>query len=216
MRASARAYATLREEILDGSLGPGTVLAEVEQAERLGVSRTPVREALARLVSDGLVSAQSARVLAVAELSAGSIVDLYELREALEEQAARLAASRGDHDRFAAIADRFRTAGTLVDAGSAGLGEYYEVIADFELAVDEAVANPHLSAALRSVRLHSTRVRRLARHDPDRLRAAAAEHRLIVEAIAARDQSLAAHATHVHLHMSLRHALASIEARRVA
>ncbi|GAA1956141.1 GntR family transcriptional regulator [Agromyces allii] len=216
MRASERTYATLREEILDGTLAAGTVLAEVEQAERLGVSRTPVREALARLVSDGLVAAQSARVLVVAELSGGSVVDLYELREALEEQAARLAARRGLPGRFTALAERFRAAGALVDTGEAGLAEYYGVIADFDRAIDEAAGNAHLSTALRSVRLHSTRIRRIARHDPDRLRAAASEHLLIVEAIIARDQSLAAHATHVHLHMSLRHALASIEARRVA
>ena len=71
-----------------------------------------------------------------------------------------------------------------------------------------------LVAALRSARLHSVRVRRLARHNPDRLRAAASEHLLIVEAIIAGDASLAAHASHVHLHMSLRHALASIESRQ--
>ncbi|ANJ25533.1 GntR family transcriptional regulator [Agromyces aureus] len=216
MRASERTYETLREEILDGTLAAGTVLAEVEQAERLGVSRTPVREALARLGSDGLVAAQSARALVVAELSGGSIADLYELREALEEQAARLAARRGEPERFTALAERFRAAGELVDAGETGLAEYYAVIADFDRAIDEAAGNSHLSAALRSVRLHSTRIRRIARHDPERLRAAAGEHLLIVEAIIARDQSLAAHATHVHLHMSLRHALASIEARRVA
>ncbi|WP_127792007.1 GntR family transcriptional regulator [Agromyces sp. LHK192] len=216
MRASERAYAVLREEILDGSLAPGSVLAEVEQAARLGVSRTPVREALARLVADGLVAAQSARMLVVAELSSDSIAELYELREALEEQAARLAAGRREPRRFADLAERFRAAGELVDGGERGLAEYYAVIADFDRAVDEAVGNDHLGSALRSVRLHSSRVRRLARHDPDRLRAAASEHLLIAEAIVAGDQALAAHATHVHLHMSLRHALASIEARRVA
>ena len=57
MRAGDRAYRTLRTEILDGVLEPGTVLQEVEQSTRLGVSRTPVREALRQLAADGLVEA---------------------------------------------------------------------------------------------------------------------------------------------------------------
>src|SRR5688500_10178468 len=108
MRASDRAYRALREEILDGVLAPGTALAEVEQANRLGVSRTPVREALARLEADGLATAASPRVLQVSELSAASITALYELREALEEQAARLAAMRRDPERFESLRGRLQ------------------------------------------------------------------------------------------------------------
>ena len=92
-RASDRAYEALRSEILDGVLLPGTVLGEVEQSARLGVSRTPLREALSRLTADALVE-PSGRGLVVTELSTDSIRELYELRQALEEQAARLAAAR--------------------------------------------------------------------------------------------------------------------------
>ncbi len=214
MRASERAYRELREEILDGVLAPGTALAEVEQAARLGVSRTPVREALARLEADGLATAASARVLQVSELSPASITALYELREALEEQAARLAATRRDPARFAELHERLAAAPRLLDRGDEGLRTYYDTVDALDEEIDAATANPMLVAALRSARLHSVRVRRLARHNPDRLRAAASEHLLIVEAIIAGDASLAAHASHVHLHMSLRHALASIESRQ--
>lgn len=214
MRASERAYRELREEILDGVLAPGTALAEVEQAARLGVSRTPVREALARLEADGLATAASARVLQVSELSPASITALYELREALEEQAARLAATRRDPARFAELHERLAAAPQLLGGGDEGLRTYYDTVDALDEEIDAATANPMLVAALRSARLHSVRVRRLARHNPDRLRAAASEHLLIVEAIIAGDASLAAHASHVHLHMSLRHALASIESRQ--
>ncbi|MEF3402838.1 GntR family transcriptional regulator [Agromyces sp. CCNWLW203] len=214
MRASERAYQELREEILDGVLAPGTALAEVEQANRLGVSRTPVREALARLEADGLATAASARVLQVSELSPASIVALYELREALEEQAARLAATRRDPARFAELHERLTAAPQLLDDGDEGLRTYYDTVDALDGEIDAATANPMLVSALRSARLHSARVRRLARHNPERLRAAASEHLLIVEAIIAGDASLAAHASHVHLHMSLRHALASIESRQ--
>lgn len=213
MRASERAYRALREEILDGALEPGTALAEVEQATRLGVSRTPVREALARLEADGLATAASARVLQVSALDAASIVALYELREALEGKAAALAAARREPAPFTALRDRIAAAPALLDTGDEGLRAYYDAVDALDDEIEAAAANPMLGAALRSVRLHSARVRRLARHHPERLRSAASEHLLIVEAIIAGDTALADHATHVHLHQSLRHALASIEAR---
>lgn len=99
MRASDRVYQQLREEILDGILAPRDTLTEVEQSTRLGVSRTPVREALSRLTADGLVAAASGR-LVVTGVSADDIIALYELREALEVQAARLAAARRDAEVF--------------------------------------------------------------------------------------------------------------------
>ena len=88
MRASDRAYRTLLDEIQSGRLAAGAVLGEVEQAARLGVSRTPLREALGRLAADGLVVQQSPRVTVVSDVDAGDIRELFELRRALEETAA--------------------------------------------------------------------------------------------------------------------------------
>ena len=203
MRASDRAYRTLLEEIQSGSLPPGSVLGEVEQAARLGVSRTPLREALGRLAADGLVVQQSPRVTVVSDIGSGDIRELFEVRRALEETAARLAAARGDAEAFGRLAAAFGSAS--VD-GRAAMDAYYALIAEFDAALDVSVANDYLIAALRTVRTHLVRVRRLARDNPDRLAASVQEHRLIASAIAARDAELAAHATHVHLH----HALASI------
>jgi DNA-binding GntR family transcriptional regulator len=209
MRASDRAYRTLLDEIQSGRLAPGSVLGEVEQAARLGVSRTPLREALGRLAADGLVVQQSARVTVVSDLDAGDILELFELRRALEETAARLAVERGDVKTFAELAEAFGEAS--VD-GAAATDDYYAVIERFDAALDEAVRNDYLTAALRTVRTHLVRVRRLARDNPGRLAASVAEHRLIASAIAHRDADLAAHATHVHLHNALRSILDSIGA----
>jgi len=214
MRASDRAYATLLDEIQRGSLGPGTVLGEVEQAARLGVSRTPLREALARLVADGLVTQQSPRVLAVTDVEPGDIRALFEVRRALEESAARLAAVRGDRGLFADLAAQFDAAGQGLDSAPGALDAYYEVIARFDAVLDAAVDNDYLSSALRTVRTHLVRVRRLARDNPDRLAASVAEHRLIATAISVGDADLAAHATHVHLHNALASILASVEDAR--
>lgn len=198
--ASDRAYADLLDGIQSGALPAGFVLGEVEQAARLGISRTPMREALRRLAADGLVVQQSPRVTVVADLDADDIRALFEIRRALEETSARLAAARGDARLFAQLAEEF----AHVDlAGAAGRDAYYALIARFDAALDAAVDNDYIASALRTVRTHLVRVRRMARDKPARLAASAAEHRTIAQALAARDGDLAAHATHVHLHNAL-------------
>ena len=198
--ASDRAYADLLDGIQSGALPAGFVLGEVEQAARLGISRTPMREALRRLAADGLVVQQSPRVTVVADLDAGDIRALFEIRRALEETSARLAATRGDAGLFAELAEEF----AHVDlSAAAGRDASYALIARFDAALDAAVDNDYIASALRTVRTHLVRVRRMARDKPARLAASAAEHRTIAQALAARDGDLAAHATHVHLHNAL-------------
>lgn len=209
MRASDRAYAELLEQIQTGILAPGTVLGEVEQAARLGVSRTPLREALGRLVADGLVVQQSPRVTVVSDVDVDDIRALFELRRALEESAARLAAARGDAEAFAALAEDFARSSIT---GDEGRDAYYALIARFDAQLDASVGNDYLVSALRTVRTHLVRVRRMARDIPERLAASVSEHRVIAAAIAARDADLAAHATHVHLHNALTTILASLDA----
>lgn len=207
MRASDRAYETLLGEIQSGELAPGSVLGEVEQATRLGVSRTPLREAIGRLASDGLVAQQSPRVTVVTDVDIDDIRELFEVRRALEETAARLAATRGDAAKFAALATAF----TQVHLdGAKGREDYYRLIASFDELLDAAVGNDYLTSALRTIRTHLVRVRRLARDNPARLSESVAEHRVIASAIATKDADLAAHATHVHLHNSLSNILASL------
>jgi DNA-binding GntR family transcriptional regulator len=206
-RAGDRAYATLLDEIQRGVLAPGTVLAEVEQATRLGVSRTPLREALRTLGAHGLVEQLSPRVTVVAGIDADDIRALFELRRALEETAARLA-SRAEHrEVFAALADEF----AAVEPVASRADDYYALIARFDAELDAAAANDYLASALRTVRTHLVRVRQLARDKPERLAASAPEHRLIAAAIAAGDADLAVHATHIHLHNALTSILASLE-----
>lgn len=211
MRASDRAYATLLDEIQSGALPPGTVLAEAEQAARLGVSRTPAREAIVRLVADGLAAQQSPRVTVVTDFDAADIRSLFEVRRALEESTARLAAQRCDPAVFAELARAFAAAHPE-RADDAAVDAYYALIARFDRALDATVDNAYFTGALRTIRTHLVRARRLARDNRARLRASVEEHRLIAEAIANRDPDLAAHATHVHLHNALTSILAAIDA----
>jgi DNA-binding GntR family transcriptional regulator len=89
----AAIYAALRAKILDGTLQPGAGLREIPLAEEFGVSRTPVREALMRLESDGLAR-RDGRSLVVHAVSAEELIQVYDLRINLESEAAAQAAER--------------------------------------------------------------------------------------------------------------------------
>jgi DNA-binding GntR family transcriptional regulator len=103
-----RAYVDLREEIIDVSLPPGTLLREDELMQRLGVGRTPVREAVQRLQRDGFVTVIPRRGTLVSEISITDLAAIYEVRKHLESWASRLAAER------ATAEDRVQ-AQTLID-----------------------------------------------------------------------------------------------------
>ncbi|HEY8701479.1 MAG TPA: GntR family transcriptional regulator [Arthrobacter sp.] len=205
MRASDRAYTALRDDIVEWRLRPGTLLAEVEQSERLGVSRTPLREALGRLTSEGLTTAAGGRGVVVTDISLEDIDELFELRETLEGRAAALAAERGDPAEFGQLHHQLQAAPELLGTDDPARHGYYGLVARLDAAIDVAISNAYLAQAMGSLRVHLVRVRRLAADDAARLTAAASEHAAIAEAIAARNPRLAEAATIVHLHRSLAH-----------
>lgn len=211
MRASDQAYLALREQIIDGSLAAGSVLAEVEQSRRLGVSRTPLREALARLVGDGLVSSHTGRGLVVTAVTTNRIRELFEVRQPLEEQAARLAARRRDRSVFESLQAEFRGVEVLLATDDPARHRYYELVGRLDATIDAAAGNPLLVATLNGVRTHVARIRRMSSDNPQRLREAAREHLLIVDAIVDGEETIAATATALHLYRSLTNILESIE-----
>lgn len=219
MRASDVAYTALRDDIVEGRLAPDTVLGEVEQSERLGVSRTPIREAFSRLTAAGLALQSPGRGTVVSPISLADVDHLFELRIPLETQATQLAAQRGERAPFATLAEEFAAVaehgpGTADQPGAPdqpSTSEYYRLATELDAAVDAAVANPYLSTALQSLRVHLVRIRRLAQDEPQRLTASAYEHRDICRAIAAGDPELARAAAAVHLRRSLTYIKAAAE-----
>lgn len=209
MRASEKAYAALRSDIIDWTLPPGTVLGEVELSERLGVSRTPIREALARLSAEGLAEPQSGRGVVVSEISLDHLDELFELRSALECRAAELAAQRGEAEVFFELNRQLANAGELITDADPNRGDYYRLAGDLDAAIDAAVGNQYLNQALKGLRVHLVRVRRLAKDNPARLRDAAREHAAIALAIAHGNPVVASAATLLHLDNSLRHLMAT-------
>lgn len=103
LHLSESVYISVRDAISAGIFKPGDRLREVSIAESLNVSRTPVREALQRLGSDGLVSNGSARGFVVTELDRQQVLELYVLREILEGTAASFAANRASEAEIAAL-----------------------------------------------------------------------------------------------------------------
>ncbi|MEV1021591.1 GntR family transcriptional regulator [Streptomyces sp. NPDC050264] len=111
-----RVLATLRQEIIGGRLRPGDRLVERELAERFGVSRVPVREAIRALLSEGFVTFETPRRAVVRTLTRTDVTELYELREALEVYAAGLAAERAEPGGLAELAE-------LLDRAALATGE---------------------------------------------------------------------------------------------
>src|SRR5207253_6186016 len=115
--ASVAATELIREAIVDGRLEPGRRLKEEELARELGISRTPVREALLVLQSEGLVAAEPNRGATVRSHDAEDLDDLYQLRALLEGYAARRAATRIAEEALGELAASCERLATLVDGG---------------------------------------------------------------------------------------------------
>ena len=152
---SDQVYSTLRTQLREGLLRPGQRLQEVALALELGVSRTPVREALARLASEGLVSADG-RSFVFPGLTAGDVDDVYQLRFLLEPEAIRQAAAAGDAPARARIE---ATLADAVAAHAAGDAEgFMAANASFHAAWLALVRNRRM---VRAIKLYSDHVRYL-------------------------------------------------------
>lgn len=201
-RGSEPAFQQLAREIQTWELRPGDVLDPGGLAERLDLSEAAVIEALGRLASAGLVEARDG-VVVVAGFDSENVIELFELREALEVQVARLAARRHDPQVFLRLRRELTAALETCRAGEGdGFGVFYGVVDQLDQAMDDAVSSPFLVAALVPLRAHLLRVRRV---NPSRTRFvhALAEQLVIIDAILDRDEVLAMQATAVHLRASL-------------
>ncbi|QVJ02695.1 GntR family transcriptional regulator [Nocardiopsis eucommiae] len=168
---------------------PGTHLNETRLAERLGVSRTPLREALHRLTRDGLVRISPGRGAFVTEIALRDVVHHFQMREALETHAVRLCARAEERSVFAELERRFlEWCSRFEDGSDADDADYYALTERLDAEVSEGAANPYLADALTSVRQHLRRLRRIARRTPARMALSAREHALICAAVSEGDE----------------------------
>ncbi|GGF82457.1 GntR family transcriptional regulator [Azorhizobium oxalatiphilum] len=207
-------YEELKALILTGELRPGERLAEADMAQRLGVSRTPLRQALSRLDQEKLVTKRATGGYLVVRLDATAIADLVGLREALDTHAARLAAqvaSDADLDRLRACIAELESVAGHVDAQE--VAAEYDLGLRIHLVIAEATGNAALLDAVKQVydRLQLAIWLEVswADHLIDRL----SEHRQIVDAICRRDPDAAAEAARAHVQRSLQNMLQVLKLR---
>jgi DNA-binding GntR family transcriptional regulator len=195
--AAERVYAHVKQGVLDRRYGGGTLLTEGELADAVGVSRTPVREALLRLEAEGLLRLYPKKGALVLPVSSQEIADVVETRLLVEEHAARkavpappallarleelLARQRREADAgdLAAVAltDRTFHAEIVRAGGNEILSRLYDQLRDRQLRMGVAVMHSH----------------------PDRVAKTLTEHRLILDALRSGDAAAAVEVVHRHV-----------------
>src|SRR5262245_38457242 len=208
LRTRSRAefvYDSLRDAISDGRIAGGERVREEEIARNLGVSRTPVREALQRLQQRGLLVLGPGRGLVVARLSQQQVIELYAMREILEGSAARFAAQ---HATAAEIAMLYQLQEELKAAeGDAML--HVSLNRRFHQAIYQAAHNRYLMQTLDALDDSFALLRSTTFRLPHRQRNSDEERRRIIAAIEQRDPDLAEQAAREHIVQAQRSRLES-------
>lgn len=190
-------FNTLRQAILTGELKPGERLMEIHLADKLGVSRTPVREAIRRLELEGLVTMLPRKGAQVAHITEKNMSDVLEVRLVLDELAVVLACERITDDEIAQLneaCDKFEKAidsGQIRDITSADVA-FHDIIFN-------ASRNMRLSQIVNNLAEQMYRYRFEYIKDSSGWQSLIHEHRIITDAISKRDSETASKAIHLHV-----------------
>ncbi|MFT4261749.1 MAG: GntR family transcriptional regulator [Nocardioides sp.] len=208
VRRSDDIYAKIRREIVRGGLRPNQRIAEIELAEWLKVSRTPVREALLRLELDGLV-ATDRRGWMVYEHTAKEIEEIFQCRIALDSYATRCAAlQRTD----AQLADIQAVRSAAVDIDPTHAEELVQSNDLFHDLVIDAAANPLMTRLIEQSRVYHFNRRVAIGYTPTEWERSHAEHAAIADAIARQDADEAEGLARAHISWALERTLATLDA----
>src|SRR4051812_32457989 len=200
-RAGLAVYAALHDAIVSAELEPGRQISENVIADMLGVSRTPVREALARLRDDQLVQIVPQLGTFVSRISVAGVDDAQFLREALECSAVRLAAERVDAADVAELDLLIRHQEVARDTTDASA---FLVLDDqLHSTLCELSGRPIAWTIVARANGHLNRVRRLSLAEPRYIAEMIEEHKAVVDAVGARDPDAAEDALRHHLRMVL-------------
>lgn len=202
-RPQGDAYHQIRRWIVEGRLRPDERLVEQRLAEELDLSRTPVREALRMLHSEGLVHFEPHRGARVRSLSIEDVGDLYELRARLEAMAAELAAERATGDQLERLSAAEVEFASAVDQAQAGDIEAIRVVFHhnevFHLTVLEAAHHERLAQSLIGTVDHTLVFQAFRHYHPSVMARSVLFHGLIAEAIRCREGARAGRLMHEHV-----------------
>lgn len=196
-----RTYEAIRAAVLSGDLPPGTPLSVPELARRLEVSRSPVREAVQRLVHEHLATAVTHSGAVVSRMDGEELRSLYVVREMLEGLAARLATEVTDQAGLDALADILSEHESLFEAEDGGDtgARHIELDTRFHRAIRDLAGNHHLSGILESIVDRSHSAMHTLWGGDEQARIALDEHRRIVAAIRSGDPAAAEEAARDHI-----------------
>jgi DNA-binding GntR family transcriptional regulator len=203
-----RAYIRLKTDIGNGVMAPGSRVRESEIAERLGISRTPVREALRRLEADGLIVHAAHQGAVVAQLDHQAVIELYDMRETLEGPAARYAARHASEAEIQDLAELVES-----ESETADLAARAELNRAFHASLYRAGHNRYLLKALLSLGDAMILLGGTTLGTDERFKAAHAEHMDIVKAIEDRDPNRAETAARAHIRNAQRARLKLLRSR---
>lgn len=182
-------FETLREAIINAVLKPGERLMEIQLAEEMGVSRTPVREAIRKLELEGFVVMVPRKGAYVAGISIKDIADVFEIRAAMEGLAAGLAAERITEEELEQLERILVKIGECVQNND--LEKLIEVDTEFHDTLYKACRNERLVQIVSNLREQIQRARTASLSTPGRSKYALEEHKKIVEAVSERNVELA-------------------------
>ncbi|HEX4752946.1 MAG TPA: GntR family transcriptional regulator [Solirubrobacterales bacterium] len=203
-RASAGPYlyAALRDQIVRAELAPGERLSEAELGERLGVSRTPIREALGRLRDDRLVEVRPQIGTFVSRISPQSVSDAQFIREALECTAVRVSAELADEESMAQLQENLRAQERATDR--IDIDSWLLLDDTFHRNLCDLSGHPAVWPVNERAKSHLNRLRRLSLSMPDYLSTMVDDHRVVADAVADHDPDAAETALREHLRAVLR------------
>jgi DNA-binding GntR family transcriptional regulator len=194
---SERVYKHLREEILSDRLPPGTELSEVALSKELAISRGPIREAMGRLAAEGLINVRPRRRAEVRSLTPQELIDAYEVREALEVLAVRLAVPRvteADLARLDHLIEKMAE-----HAKENAIGDFFAVNVEFHETLCELSGNKKLREVHHRLEGEIGRFQARTLALRGNLDGSLTEHRAILAAIRLRDADKAAALTAAHV-----------------
>ncbi len=213
-----RAYAHIQRKIASGELRPGDAVSELALSKELGSSRTPIREAIGQLVAEGLLEQVHNRGAVVVELTRQDIIDLYELREALEVYAiakvARETTSRADLERLTSLTNEILVLrDELHQSGESALNarqmhRFVTCDLSFHTLLIRMAANARITKVLNETRL-LMRIFAIHRHghSAELLERIHRYHASVIRAVSRRDSEAAAKALSEHIKASQRERL---------
>lgn len=204
------AYRQLLAEIRSGQLLPGARLRETELAERLGISRTPVREAIRQLEADGLVTHQARLGATIRRLDYAEVIELYEMRMVLEGTASRLAARMAQRVELNELTD-INDALAAAERGAAA----QELNRQFHRTLLDAARNRFLVKTMSALQKTLLILGPTTLADPARPEAAATEHAAVIAAIAAGDGAAAETAMRAHVEAALNARIRGMRGREI-